>query len=202
MIANLFNTIEDAFINSAYLSELWAVKDLLRIKSEFPAAWNSFREEQLQDEIRHANLLLKVLKKNNGIHIDSLSYSMQERLYKKYINLTLSDSPGASAAVHNMTESRALWIYKTYKKFGKNPDYLSCVDEIVEDEKSHFQCNASLLTKEDFFLEKCIKGIDKSLFRSLLPERYGKFLFLSEKFWSDYYKGALFTSSTSSISLF
>lgn len=202
MFNNLFRTADDAFINSAYLSELWAVKDLLRIKNEFPDSWNSFREKQLQDEVRHASSLLKVLKVHHGSYVDNHAYSMQERLYKKLINLSLSQSPGASAAVHNMTESRALWIYKTYKKFGKNSDYISCVNEIIEDEKDHFQCNASFLTKEDFFLEKCIKAIDKSLFKSILPNQYGNLLFLSHLFWDDYYKGAELTVSKSAISLF
>jgi hypothetical protein len=194
-MAILFKTLDDAFLNTAYLSELWAVKDLVRIKKLFPKSWNADREQQLNDESNHARLLLNELKKNSKVIVEDLAFSMQERLYRKYINLSESNSISASGIVHNMTEARALWIYKTYLKVGTNQEYKNCILNIIEDEKRHFIYNTDCIDQQDGFLTASIRSVDKAIFRTILPMQFGRIIFNSEKFWNNYYEGAALIES-------
>jgi len=194
MVGN-FLSLDDAFLNTAYLSELWAVRDLVRIKKEFADCWNEDREKQLNDEARHARLLLDQLKMRSSFVVHDISYSMQERLYRKYINLGATESASAAAVVHNMTESRALWIYRTYMKLGKVEAYKKCIAEIIEDEKTHFITNASEINPADNFLAASLRAIDKALFRTILPYKYGNLIFNSIDFWQEYYVDAARVSS-------
>lgn len=187
-----FKSNDDAFINSAYLSELWAIKDLVRIRDLHPSQWSSDKDIQLRDEVRHARLLRDQIKKNSDVFIDDIRYSMQERLYRKYINLNLTQTVSAAAAVHNMTESRAVWIYKTYMKVGHNNEYKDCVSKIVMDEKQHFIVNSNSINPLDNFLTSALLSTDKLLFRKVLPSTYGAIIFQSHSFWKDYYSEANF----------
>ena len=188
----LHKTKDDALINSAYLSELWAVQDLSRMKKLHWDLWSPERETQLQDEVRHANMLLNVLKKKQAVVVKDLAYSMQERLYAHVVRLNSTHNMSEASLVHNMTERRAVWIYKTYQKVGQDPDYKEVVAEIYQDEKNHFAVNdhdigsASL----NHFLAENVKRADRFLFRKYLPEKFGSIIFNSEDFWNYYYQEA------------
>jgi hypothetical protein len=186
-VAIFFNTPDDAFLNSAYLSELWAVKDLIRIKNLFPKNWSTDREQQLNDEVRHARLLLNELKKNSKVIVEDLAFSMQEKIYRKYINLSSYNTMSSSGIVHNMTEARALWIYKTYLKVGNNQEYKDCIVGIIEDEKKHFIYNTDVIDQQDSFFKTAINSIDKAIFRTILPMQFGRVIFNSDNFWKKYY---------------
>ena len=180
---------DDAFINSAYLSELWASMDLLRCKKS-GYNWSDEREVQLQDEIRHSNILLNSLKSQTKVLVKNLNYSMQERLYKQRVNLSQSANIGEVSHVHDVTERRAVWIYKTYLKMGNNPIYKVAVTEILADEKNHFAVNKKEAHPIRSLYAEHVRNIDYSIFKNILPAKYGQQLFSSQNFWVDYYSGA------------
>ncbi|MFP5520669.1 MAG: hypothetical protein ACLGGX_12250 [Bdellovibrionia bacterium] len=181
-----FKDLDSAFINSAYLSELWAVQDLLRFKQDHPLEWSSEREKQLQDEVKHAASLLDCLRKQRVEVEMDVSYSMQERLYSKYINLSLARTPEEHAILHEMTEGRAVWIYKTYLKLRPDSPYKGALLQILEDEKNHFHLD-NLSSAGSDFLFKSLKAIDRMLFREVLPQKYGRKIFENQNFWEWYY---------------
>lgn len=183
---------DDALINSAYLSELWAVNDLIRLKNLYPDAWTPERETQLQDEVRHANMLLNSMKSKDSVIIKDLAYSMQARLYGQFIDLSKTKSLIEAAQVHDMTERRAVWIYRTYRRVGSDKDYKKVANDICIDEQTHFDINKDQITEDhanSLFADSIVK-IDSFLFSKYLPEKYGSIVFASENFWSDYYDGA------------
>ncbi len=183
---------DDALINSAYLSELWAVNDLLRIKNMFPHAWSNERETQLQDEVRHANLLLTIMRSKDVPVIKDLNYSMQSRLYKPLIDLGKTATLSEAAIVHEMTERRAVWIYKTYRRVGIDKDYKNVALGICNDEEAHFNINQDQMNPSDLngALADAVFKIDKFLFNEYLPSKFGRIVFSSNDFWSYYYEGA------------
>lgn len=183
---------DDALINSAYLSELWAVNDLLRLRSLFPESWTPERETQLQDEVRHANMLLNALKSKEAVIIKDLAYSMQAKLYGMFVDLGKTKSLVEAAQVHDMTERRAVWIYRTYRRVGKDKDYKTVANDICIDEQNHFDINSDQISQEDAgsaFADSIVK-IDQFLFSKYLPEKYGSIVFASDDFWNFYYDGA------------
>ena len=184
----MHSTCELAFANSAYLSELWAVKDLVRIKNADTASWSKEKEGQLQDEVRHARLLLGHLKQSGSPVVLDVEYSMQDRLYKPYVDLSKSATAAEAAVVHDLTEHRATWIYKTYIRNGRDANLIAICEQILKDEKQHFAVNAGARTSD--LLRDALKGIDREIFRSELPNRYGRVMLFSEEFWVDYYQGA------------
>ena len=179
----------EAFINSAYLSELWAVKDLLKFKQNHPEVWSPAREDQLQDEVVHARSLLNLLKDLQSPIVSDLSFSMQERLYKKYFDLNLCERPEDHCLIHQVTERRAFWIYKTYLRNHPNSPYAATFERILRDEANHFEVD-DIANKSSPFFKEGIKGTDRILFRGLLPQKYGSKIFESTAFWSWYYEGA------------
>lgn len=185
----LHKSFDDALMNSAYLSELWAVNDLLRLKDLCPDQWAAENESQLQDEIRHATLILNELKANDAFVVKDLKFSMQEKLYKPFINLSKAVNFSEVLTVHNMTEHRAVWIYKTYQRFGKNPAYKNLAEKIKNEETGHFQITSNKAKNEliGSILEHSLKALDSLIFDIQLPQKYGKLLFSSEAFWHDYY---------------
>jgi hypothetical protein len=183
-------SLELAFLNSGYLSELWAVQDLLKVKNAHPDQWTNKREIQLQDEVRHARILLDQLKKAQSPIVCDLKFSMQERLYKPFVDLSKTQTIEESAAVHDLTERRATWIYKTFLRLSQNQEFIAVCKQIMNDEKNHFEVNASVQCSP--VLRSSLNGIDRFLFRKHLPEKYGRIMLLSQKFWSDYYDGAIF----------
>ncbi len=183
---------DDALINSAYLSELWAVNDLLRLKNLYPAAWSPEREVQLQDEIRHANMLLHALRSKDSIIVKDLAFSMQAKLYGMFIDLGKTKSLIEAAQVHDMTERRAVWIYRTYRRVGTDRDYKKVANDICIDEQNHFDINSDQIGEEDansVFADSIVK-IDQFLFSKYLPEKFGSIVFASDDFWNFYYDGA------------
>lgn len=186
---------DDALMNSAYLSELWAVNDLIKLKNAFPLLWQDENETQLQDEIRHASLILNELKKSGAVIVKDLKYSMQERLYKRFIDLSKTHTFSDTLAVHSMTEHRAVWIYKTYQRLGENQNYKQMAQLIKNDEARHFEIiNRSFQrTSNEDFLSYTLGQIDSFLFNEFLIERYGRLLFSSSSFWNDYYQDADFS---------
>lgn len=185
----IHKTLDDAFINSAYLSELWASIDLIRCKKA-GHAWSPEREIQLQDEVRHANALLNVLKSQTGILVKDLQFSMQEKLFKDKVNLSETNSIGDVSLVHDITERRAVWIYKTYLKMATNPVYKSVITEILADEKNHFAVNKKEAHPDHTPYSKKVKKTDFLIFKEYLPSKYGQKLFSSSRFWEDYFNGA------------
>lgn len=183
-----FANCEQAFANSAYLSELWAVRDLRRQKVQFSASWNAQRENQLQDEARHARRFLDYLQKTSSPVVSDLSYSMQVRLYGPYVDLSATESVESAAAVHDLTEHRATWIYKTYLKHGRDLELKVICEEILEDEKTHFAINKGLSPSRD--LQQHLASIDRKIFREELPRKFGRIMLFSEEFWKDYFQGA------------
>jgi hypothetical protein len=183
---------DDALINSAYLSELWAVNDLIRLKNLYPDTWTPERETQLQDEVRHANMLLNTMRSKNSVIVKELAYSMQARLYGQFIDLGKTQSLIEAAQVHDMTERRAVWIYRTYRRVGRDKDYKNVANDICIDEQTHFDINKDQITKEhaDSAFADAIVKIDSFLFNKYLPDKYGPIVFASEDFWSYYYAGA------------
>ncbi len=188
-VNELFTSIDEAFINSAYLSELWAVQDLLKLKNNYKLFWNAGREKQLQDEINHARILLDALKISSKTVITDLAYSMQERLYRKHFNLSLCHSVEQHALIHDMTESRAIWIYKTYMKINPNSKYNNIFRQILNDEQNHFNIDDSINQNSEF-TKASLKAVDRLIFRAYLPEKYGARIFENEEFWNWYYLGA------------
>ncbi|MBC7766381.1 ferritin-like domain-containing protein [Arenimonas sp.] len=183
---------DDALINSAYLSEIWAVNDLIRLKSLFPSSWTIEREKQLQDEIRHANLLLNAMKTKKAVIVKDVNYSMQSRLYGEFLDLGKTQSLVEAAQVHEMTERRAVWIYRTYRRVGSDQDYKKVANEICQDEMEHFDINADQIMLKDLniLLSDSIIKIDNFIFQKYLPEKYGSIIFSSEDFWNFYYENA------------
>lgn len=175
-------------MNSAYLSELWAVNDLLNFKKNFKLAWSDQREAQLQDEKKHARMCLSVLKTETQNVIYSLDYAMQETIFKKKWTLGHASSDEEFSAIQEVMENRALWIYRTYLKVGKNNRYKDVFKAIILDEKIHRQIGKE---KNIRFtpIYKSISTVDRYFFRTYLPSKYGQMLFSSPQFWNDYYQG-------------
>ena len=178
---------EIAFANSAYLSELWAVRDLVRIK-KLSNDWTDANEEQLQDEVRHARRLLDFLKGRTRHFVADLAYSMQERLYRPHIDLACSANLAEACTVHDVTERRAAWIYKTFLRVGSDQTLKEISREILDDEKRHAGLTSSYVT--DLALFGRLKDVDRKLFRKEIPVRFGPVLIHSDAFWTYYFEGS------------
>ena len=185
------NACEIAFANSAYLSELWAIRDLARVRALDPLRWGPQLDEQLRDEVRHARMLLEFLKSSSTEIVVDLNYSMQERLYRQYVDLGTSKTVGEVCAVHDVTEWRAAWIYRTFLKTGESAQLKQISSEILEDEKRHASMTGEVISSgEASLLTSALRGIDRRLFRRDIPERFGRQLLHSSSFWSFYFEGA------------
>lgn len=181
---------ELAFANSAYLSELWAIRDLTRIKSLCPLQWKAENEDQLQDEVQHARLLLDFLKSTAQPIVNDLKFSMQERLYAKYVDLGKSTCLAEVCAVHDVTEWRAAWIYRTFIKNGQSAELKNISRVILEDEKRHAQVTGLGMQQSAALLTSALQGIDRRLFRREVPDRFGRKLIHNPDFWAFYFAGA------------
>ena len=186
---NILNSVHLKFLNSAYLSELWAVQDLLKMKKKFPQYWNDAREKQVHDEINHASLLLNAIKSQTNEIIFDTAYSMQERLYKKYINFSLARTAGEHCNIHQITEHRAKWIYKTYLRINPESSFRKIIETILWDEKQHINIDFAA-DSESILLSQSLKSIDRMLFKNILPSQYGNYIFSNYLFWDWYYQGA------------
>lgn len=178
---------EVAFANSAYLSELWAVRDLVRVK-RLSTDWMAANEEQLQDEVRHARRLLDFLKERTRYFVADLSYSMQERLYRSHIDLASSATLAEACTVHDVTERRAAWIYKTFLRVGDDQALKQISREILDDEKRHAGLTASYIVDRELFGR--LRTADRKLFRKEIPIQFGSILIHSAAFWTYYFEGA------------
>lgn len=182
------NNCELSFANSAYLSELWAVRDLVRIRDAFPDFWTAAKDSQLRDEVRHARLLFDFIKSGRCGVIMDLKFSMQIRLYMPYVDLSLSSTVEEATEVHDLTERRAAWIYRTYLRHGRSEPLKRICREILADEMQHSAINS--VTRGSPLLRAALQGTDRNIFRSDLPARYGRIMLFSNVFWSDYFAGA------------
>ena len=177
------------------LRSIW--NDLLKLKGLDAGRWSQENETQLQDEIRHASLILNELKKNNAPIVKDLKFSMQEKLYRPFVDLAKSESFAEVLTVHNMTEHRAVWIYKTYARLGHNKSYRELALKIKNEEAAHFKITTND-TQNNLIggiLDQSLRSVDLFIFNHYLPARYGPLLFRSEKFWNDYYREAVVESN-------
>lgn len=181
---------ETAFANSAYLSELWAIRDLARIRALCPENWGPRFDDQLRDEVRHARMLLDFLKATTSEIVVDLGFSMQERIYKQYVDLGASKSVREVCAVHDVTEWRAAWIYRTFIKNGANETLKQISREILEDEKRHAVITGEGMSGGAELLTSALRGIDRKIFRKDVPDRFGRHLIHNDKFWNFYFESA------------
>lgn len=180
------NNVENAFINSAYLSEKWAVTQLMSFKKANPSLWDNDLEEQLNDEKRHANALHGFLsQRTERIQHDELSWSMQVRLYEfcSGIDFTAYKKKDQFIAMQLIMEKRAVWIYKVYNRFGNNEDLKKLFKVILKDELRHLKpCQP--------FCEVTynqIDNIDKWLFKTWIPKNFGDDVAVFNHLFWDYF---------------
>ena len=106
--------LEHCFINSAFLSELWAAKDI-KAKIDMGLISSDQAQAQLDDEYRHAEVLFKMMKKLDFAPCEDIQFAMQNVLYKRIMNVDLASVHGDQKyfwGIHEITEKRALFNYK------------------------------------------------------------------------------------------
>jgi len=193
------NLCDHYWAESAYLSEWWAVWNL-----ECSAAhWNLGDEfdSQLEDEVRHVRMFADAMaaeghkprfmwKTSEGYPVNS----MQEVIYGGVCGLDLRrltmHNVEMFKQVHEVTERRAIWIYKTYITGGNVERYKDVCREIIEDERGHIHPRPK---SDNLVLNNLIK-MDKWAFLKFLPKHYnGMQLLQCLDFWNDYYCDGLKT---------
>ena len=195
----MINICDHWWAESAYLSEWWAVWNLQMMAVH----WNlgSEFDSQIEDEIRHAQMFKDAMaaedhyprtmwKNSEGYPI----YAMQEVIYRNVCGLDLNQLTKHNVdmfkQVHELTERRAIWIYKTYLKGGMVERYKDVCREIIKDEKGHIHPRP----KSDNLILNNLIAVDRWAFLKFLPKHYnGMQLLLCTGFWNDYYAGELVT---------
>lgn len=180
---------QDALINSAYLSEQWAVRHILVMKERYPEKWTNGLDLQLEDELRHSRIIKAVLTKHSPVVVDNLKFSMQENLYKGVCGLRPqfdihATSFEAFTDLMWIMERRALWIYFVYNRIGSNPDYKKVFKSIIEDEKTHVHEKPQ---PSPYF--NIVSKADNYLFTNFIPQTWTQNSFTNEGFWDWYYSG-------------
>lgn len=178
-------SLEHCFINSAYLSELWAANDIAaKISSGLISKIDA--QEQLDDEHRHADLLFKMMRKLGFSPSEDINFSMQNVLYKSTLKIDLSATNNDLSffwGAHEVTEKRAIFNYKSYLLGGTIDSYKKILRVIINDERGHFK---KINLKQDN-INKIFKA-DKFLHRVHLYNHYNKMnLLRSKSFWIDYF---------------
>lgn len=172
------------FINSAYLSELWAAHDL-KAKAEFGFK-SSNLAQQIDDEFRHAEMLKKAMISHGFEPIHDLKFAMQNVIYKKICALDLSETYSNEQiflGVHEITEKRALWNYKTYIRGGNNNMYKKILTQIIKEEQAHFR----KIDLTNPVLES-IHNLDYWVHRTYIGGKYNNFdLLRCLDFWKNYF---------------
>lgn len=193
------NLCDHYWAESAYLSEWWAVWNLQRVAPEWQLG--DELESQLEDEVRHVRMFKDAMaaegytprfmwKNSKGYPIDA----MQEVIYRKVCGLDLHrltmHNIDMFRQVHEITERRAIWIYKTYIKGGNVERYKDVCREIIEDERGHIHPRP----KSDNPVLNNLFKMDKWVFLKFLPKHYnGMQLLQCLDFWNDYYCNGLKT---------
>ena len=193
----MINICDHWWAESAYLSEWWAVWNL----QQMAVRWNLGDEfdSQIEDEMRHAKIFLDAMaaedhyprtmwKNSEGYPINA----MQEAIYRNVCGVDLHrltmHNVDMFKQVHELTERRAIWIYKTYMKGGTVERYKDVCREIIEDEKGHIHPRPQ---SDNPILNNLITT-DKWVFLKFLPKLYnGMQLLQCPAFWNDYYAGDL-----------
>lgn len=185
----LHATWDDALINSAYLSEEWAVQSILIMKDRYPNEWTTELDLQLEDEFRHSKIIKAVLTKHSPIVVDNLKFAMQEVLYQRICGLTAqfdyhATSFSAFTDLMWVMERRALWIYLMYNRIGNNDDYKKVFRSIIEDEKTHIHKQPEPSVYFDI-----VRKADSYIFNKYIPLTFTSNSFVQSGFWQWYYAG-------------
>ena len=180
---------EHKFINSAFLSELWAAHDLEEKKSYFKIP-DVLIDQQIEDEYRHAKMLRKSIE-NYGIKpILDTKYAMQNIIYKSVCGLNLKNTYSSMDlfwSMHEIMEKRAIWNYKTFNLGGKSATYKSILKNILLDEKNHLKKKEISNPKSEH-----ISKLDRWVHRIHFFKFYNRMNLLdSPKFWEDYFSDNL-----------
>jgi rubrerythrin len=212
MEADLFCDPEDCdhyWATSALLSEWWALLNLDHMAKEYKIYDELY--DQIADEARHMTLLRGAMEAEGyeppftqqyvytpqGTRLEHMvpMYAMQEVIYHSVcgIDLTQLTCHGVDMfkEVHEVTERRAVWIYKTYIKGGQIERYKDVCREIIEDERGHIHKRPN--TKNPVM--KNLHELDRWVFLKHLPRHYnGMQLLECAEFWDDYYTDNLTTA--------
>ena len=204
------NDLDHYWATSALLSEWWAVINIEHMSREYDIYDEMY--SQLCDEVRHMTILREAMEAENyvppftqqyvytplGTRLDHMTpkYSMQEVIYHSVcgINLAQLTCHGVDMfkEVHEVTERRAVWIYKTYIKGGKVERYKDVCRQIIEDEKGHIHKRP----RTDNPVMKNLHDLDRWVFLKHLPAHYnGMQLLECPEFWDDYYTDNLTTAN-------
>jgi hypothetical protein len=175
--------LDHSLIESAYLSELWAVQDIGEKLKLFPSR---ALEKQLAEERFHVELLGNCLAAEGHLPRQETRWSMQEVIYRKVCLIDL----GATAAsevlfrgVHEITERRAIWIYRTYLLGGTVERYKKALRRILHDERGHIHRD---YPANDVL--RHVRRMDQWVFRIHLFRHYNRMNLLQcPRFWADYY---------------
>lgn len=158
---------DNAFINFSYLSEKYLAVQL----EQFSSSLSSYEKEILNDEKRHAALLLNALKKfeqeSNIEH--SLKCSIYEAVYVRLggFDFNKINSFGDFKCVQAIIERRARILYLRFMRRTTNELYKKILSQIIEDEKKHEAHNFSEPQSSIFFE---FDEIDRQVWRVLLKE--------------------------------
>lgn len=176
-------------INVAFVSELWAARDLeQKVAAGFaPKSLQS----QADDEYRHALLLAKCMKVNGFAPIEDLTLAIQEMLYKKVCLLDLAHSfqdYEVFTGIHQILERRAVWVYRTYCNGGRIDSYKKLLRQLIREERPHIHQR----WRPEHPVVKNIALMDRWLHREFLPKQYGAFDSINNRrYWTEYYAGRI-----------
>ena len=175
-------------MNAVCLSELWAFQDLSNFKKAYPNLWGRQLEDQLADEFRHYRMCFGALKDEAFEPQTDLSFSMQEKLYAPFFNLRPVESLQDLASLHSVFERRAVWVFKTYQKVGRNEKFKKIFKAILKDEADH---NHQLRALGPEQVNNALRLVDQNIWRKLLPAKFGPKIFSSVDLWRWYYSPSL-----------
>ncbi len=189
--------LEHKFINSAYLSELWAAQDLEEKRNYFHQASLNI-DKQIEDEYRHALMLKKGMTYLGYEPIEDVKFAMQNVIFKSVCNIDLKNSyssPELFLITHEVMERRALWNYRTYRLGGTIDYYKDILNKIIEDEKGHVR-NLVVTHPQGLLIQKA----DRWAHRQHLAKHYNKMNLLeSSDFWNDYFSDSLIRPETTGL---
>ncbi len=179
--------LDHRFLEIAYLSELWAAKDLQNKSGRYGS---SRLTNQIEDEYRHAEMLRRVMRQEGYTPCDDVSYAMQNVLFHDVGMVDLAETMKNQAVfegVHEIMERRAIWCYRTYLAGGSVQRYKNVLRIIIQDERGHI-FGVSMANP----LLTAIKKLDSYLFRVHLPRHYNQMNLLKcDKFWHDYFDATI-----------
>lgn len=193
------SSYDEYFINSAYLSELWAVQDLKK-KLDLNIGAKSLLEDQIADEIRHAQMLRNSLL-NVGFSVcDDIRFAMQEVIHFHTALIDPKDvesQPELFWSFHEIMERRAIWNYRTCIVGGIAPAYRAVLKRIIKDEKGHL--TGRPLYRDHALVKRWIAA-DAWVFNHHIKQYYNNLnLLKSHQFWKDYYSDQLVKPASAKI---